>query len=295
MAGTTGDGVVTVSGTDDADAIAGAVGDDSIAGGEGDDLLYGNEGNDLIFGDGALIGNTGKLNEALEDAGVELSGENPDYATRIENITSSPDESGKSDLDRFLDSLEHYLDDTSKGDDRLFGDVGDDLLFGMGGNDYLDGGEGVDYLFGGSGNDILAYDKNDYLIDGGSGIDFMVSDGNLSLDDLLKESGRNDEHPGPIVNNVEVLITGDKALSLTDIDQLAKEYGITLGSSDEGEKLFLDLNKWKAGENDGPTHTYTYDDGDVHLTLETNLTPIHDSTTDEQAQVQSFILNNANG
>ena len=295
VAGTTGDGVVTVSGTDDADAIAGAVGDDSIAGGEGDDLLYGNEGNDLIFGDGALIGNTGKLNEALEDAGVELSGENPDYATRIENITSSPDESGKSDLDRFLDSLEHYLDDTSKGDDRLFGDVGDDLLFGMGGNDYLDGGEGVDYLFGGSGNDILAYDKNDYLIDGGSGIDFMVSDGNLSLDDLLKESGRNDEHPGPIVNNVEVLITGDKALSLTDIDQLAKEYGITLGSSDEGEKLFLDLNKWKAGENDGPTHTYTYDDGDVHLTLETNLTPIHDSTTDEQAQVQSFILNNANG
>lgn len=176
------------------------------------------------------------------------------------------------------------------GNDLLYGDGGDDFLFGGAGDDYLDGGEGRDTLYAGSGDDIIVYDGSDYLIDGGDGIDFMVStDEGLSLDKLLTESGR-DGNDGPIVNDVEVLITGKDALSLTNTEQLAKEYGITIGTDTNGdETLTLDMSKWY----DKGNGSFDYI-GQEDLTLETNLTPVPD-TGDAEVQTQVFILNNTQG
>ena len=178
------------------------------------------------------------------------------------------------------------------GNDLLYGDGGDDFLFGGAGDDYLDGGEGRDTLYAGSGDDIIVYDGSDYLIDGGDGIDFMVStDEGLSLDKLLTESGR-DGNDGPIVNDVEVLITGKDALSLTNTEQLAKEYGITIGTGTNGdETLTLDMSKWH--DNGNGSFDYIGQEG-VDLTLETNLTPVPD-TGDAEVQTQVFILNNTQG
>lgn len=178
-------------------------------------------------------------------------------------------------------------------DDILLGGDGDEQIFGGSGDDYIDGGEGRDTIYAGDGNDIIVYDKADYLVSGGSGIDFMVSaDSTLTMDTLL--SGGKDGHEGPIVDSIEVLITGKDALSLTSIQELADKYGIELGTNPDGqETLTLDMGKWTE-QADG---SYDFHGGaeEGGLTLETNLQ--HDSTTSsdngEMAQ-QVFILEHTN-
>ena len=125
-------------------------------------------------------------------------------------------------------------------------------------------------------------------MDGGSGIDFMVSDDNtLTLDDILSNK---DTGTGPLVNSIEVLITGEKALDLTNINQLAEKYGITLGENADGkETLSLDMSKWtQEGDN-----TYTLKEGG--LTLETNLERDMNGQDDAQIQQHMFILQNGQG
>ena len=209
---------------------------------------------------------------ALEPDGTAAPGTTPDGETPL-----SPDEEGIHGTD---------------GDDVLSGTEGDDILFGMGGDDYIDGGAGRDSIFGGDGDDIIVYDSNDYLVHGGSGIDFMVSDdAGLTLESLLTGTGQGD---GPIVKDVEVLITGKDALSLTSIDQLAEKYGITLGTGENGEEtLSLDMDKWQANDEGG--FTYTGQDG-ADLTLETTLEPVSDAQSDAaDVQQQVFLLSNSNG
>ena len=276
---TGGDDVITGSGADD--FIFGQEGDDIISGGLGNDALYGGTGDDILFGD------EDKLSEIRSVLGISEGSDAPDIIEAIKGAANNED--------ALTQLIEAVKDEGNGGDDQLFGGSGDDLLFGMGGNDYLSGGEGEDFLFGGSGNDIIVYDENDYLVDGGSGIDFMVSEKNLSLEKLLTESGRNDQS-GPIVNDVEVLITGEKALDLTNINQLAEKYGITLGENANGEEtLSLDKSKWTLTQQDDNTKTYTFNDGE--LTLETNLGERVDMNGQNDAQIQQhmFILQNGQG
>lgn len=246
-------------------------GDDTITGSKADDVIYGQEGNDLLVGDAPSGSGEGSTVGSIE-------------GTTVDSITKmSPD-----DLDAFIDSVEGTDAD---GNDRLFGGTGNDVLLGMGGNDYLDGGAGEDAIFGGRGNDIIVYDKADYLVSGGSGIDFMVSDDkNLTLDSLLDNS----VDDKPLVSGIEVLLKGEDALSLTSLDQLAKDYGITLGTNAEGkETLTLDMSKWTEQE-DG---IYAFNGGaeEGGLTLETNLTPVDASDQSSEAvQQQVFILQNTN-
>ncbi len=136
-----------------------------------------------------------------------------------------------------------------------------DFFFGLGGNDYLNGGAGSDSLFGGSGNDIVVYDKDDFMVSGGEGIDFMVTtEQNLTMDDLKTGDGT-PEH-GPIVEGIDVLIKGTDALSLTSMDQLASEYGITVTDDNT-----IELGKgWENGDS-ANTYTYTGSDGQT-LTME---------------------------
>ena len=244
-------------------------GNDFIIGSQADDVIYGQEGNDLLVGDAPSGSGEGSTVDSIED-------------TTVASIKEmSPD-----DLDAFIQSVEGTDAD---GDDRLFGGTGDDVLLGMGGDDFLDGGTGEDAIFGGAGNDIIVYDNNDYLVSGGSGIDFMVSDDkNLTLSSLLDNS----VDDKPLVSGIEVLLKGEDALSLTSLDQLAKDYGITLGTNAEGkETLTLDMDRWTY---DNVNDVYTSNDGD--LTLETNLTPVDASDpASEAVQQQVFTLEHGNG
>ena len=199
-------------------------GDDTITGSKADDVIYGQEGDDLLVGDTPSGSGEGSTVDSIEGTTV----------TSIKEMDSNA-------LDAFIESVEGTDAD---GDDRLFGGTGDDVLLGMGGDDYIDGGAGEDAIFGGRGNDIIVYDKADYLVSGGSGIDFMVSDDSeLTLDTLL--SGGKNGHEGPIVDSIEVLITGKDALSLTSLEQMAEKYGISIN----GSKLELDGDLWTQEDN----------------------------------------------
>ena len=210
-------------------------GDDTITGSKADDVIYGQEGNDLLVGDAPSGSGEGSTVDSIE-------------GTTVASIKGMDSE----DLDAFIQSVEGTDAD---GDDRLFGGTGDDVLLGMGGDDYIDGGAGEDAIFGGRGNDIIVYDSNDYLVSGGSGIDFMVSDDStLTLTTLL--SGGKDGHEGPIVDSIEVLITGKDALSLTSLEQMAKEYGISI----TGSSLKLNDDLWTQ-EGNGYRFTGDPDNG----------------------------------
>ena len=218
-------------------------------------------------------------------------------ATMHESAVDVPEASPADDASSDAPDLISLLADNDPGAPEhgfLFSAPEGDVFSGSDGNDYMVGGEGSDAVMAGDGNDIVVYDGNDYLIDGGSGIDFIVSnDDSLSLNKLLTESGR-DGHTGPIVNGVEVLIKGDDALSLTSMDQLSKDYGVTIGHDAQGnETLTLNADQWHAN-GDG---SFDYvGQPNVDLTLETSLTPVtHDDAADAAVQQQVFILQNTQG
>ena len=284
---------LTDSITDDTGSVRG--GNDTLLGGSGDDIIYGQGGDDLLFGDGSdtatdatSIETLNTLDMLLTEAGAEVGGS---YAERVQALGTETSSGQPSELDRFIDSLEGTggIEKDTDGNDQLFGGAGDDMIFGGAGDDFIDGGEGSDTIFGGSGNDIIVYDSNDYLVSGGSGIDFMVSDDTaLTLSSLLGNSGSDK----PLVSGIEVLLKGEDALSLTSLDQLAKDYGITLDTNAEGkETLILDMDKWTYHKESG---VYTSNEGD--LTLETNLTPVEaGDPASEAVQQQVFTLEHGNG
>ena len=231
------------------DRLYGEAGNDTLQGGDGLDILVGGDGSDSLdggAGDDVLIGDgQGELQSVIEGT------------VNAETFRDFLDLKSPEELESYMSKFETEND----GNDTLEGGDGNDLLFGMGGNDQLDGGDGNDLLFGGSGddyidggegrdtiyagdgNDIIVYDSNDYLVSGGSGIDFMVSDDStLSLTKLLQGTG---DGNGPIVDSIEVLITGKDALSLTSLEQMAKDYGISIN----GSSLELDSTLWAKADN----------------------------------------------
>ena len=126
---------------------------DALIGGEGNDVMYGQGGNDLLIGDGS---NTSGADDTLHRLAQELGtltggshGVTP--ASLSDAILNLGHDSAK--LYELADWSEKHLENSSDGDDWLFGGEGNDVLFGLGGNDHLYGGSGDDVLFGGSGND----------------------------------------------------------------------------------------------------------------------------------------------
>ena len=110
--------------------------------------------------------------------------------------------------------------------------------------------------------DIVAYDSTDYMVDGGEGVSFMVSENeDLTMDDILQGDGQH----GPIVSNIDVLITGHGAESLTNMDQLARDYGISVDR--DANALTLD-ESWQKVDS-GQADTQVFSNGS--LTLETSL------------------------
>ena len=244
-----GEGNDTLEGGAGNDRLYGESGDDELQGGDGLDILVGGDGNDqLDGGDGndVLIGDgQGDLQSVIEDTvnaetfrdflSLKSPGELESYMSKFETQGDGNDTLEGGDGNDLLFGM--------GGNDQLDGGDGNDLLFGGSGDDYIDGGEGRDTIYAGDGNDIIVYDSNDYLVSGGSGIDFMVSDDStLSLTKLLQGTG---DGNGPIVDSIEVLITGKDALSLTSLEQMAKDYGISIN----GSSLELDSTLWAKADN----------------------------------------------
>ena len=275
---------------------------DALIGGEGNDVMYGQGGNDLLIGDGSnTSGADDTLHRLAQELGTLTGGSHGVTPASLSDAILNLDQNDAKlpKLHELADWSEKHLENSSDGDDWLFGGEGNDVLFGLGGNDhlyggsgddvlfggsgddYLDGGEGQDILFGGSGNDIIKYDSSDFLVDGGDGIDFLITDNkNLSLDELLRNT---DPNNGPIVQNVEVLISGDHALSLTDTAAL-KQYGIVLGLDGDKETLTL-TDAWIQQDD-------AFVNADAGLTIQVHgLTP--ETVTDDQAMLHKFILENA--
>ena len=107
-------------------------------------------GNDLLIGDGS---NTSGADDTLHRLAQELGtltggshGVTP--ASLSDAILNLGHDSAK--LHELADWSEKHLENSSDGDDWLFGGEGNDVLFGLGGNDHLYGGSGDDVLFGGS-------------------------------------------------------------------------------------------------------------------------------------------------
>ena len=251
------------------DTLQGGDGLDILVGGDGSDSLDGGAGNDVLIGDGQ-----GELQSVIEGTvNAEtfrdfLDLKSPEvlesYMSKFETENDGNDTLEGGDGDDMLFGM--------GGDDQLFGGAGDDILIGGSGNDYLDGGEGRDTIYAGDGNDIIVYDQQDYLVSGGSGIDFMVSDDStLSLTKLLQGTG---DGNGPIVDSIEVLITGTDALSLTSLEQMATDYGISI----TGSSLKLNDDLWTQDGN-GYRFTGGQDDGG-ELFLQVN------SQTDAQVSVE---------
>ena len=305
-----GGGDDTLNGDDGNDSLWGGDGNDTLNGDAGNDRLYGESGNDTLNGGSGLDilvgGDGGDSLKGGADNDVLISDGQGDLQSVIEDTANA--ETFREFLElKSPEELESYIaqfEAVSDGNDTLDGGDGNDMLFGMGGNDILRGGAGDDYLFGGSGDDyldggdgsdtifagfgsdIIVYDKSDYLVDGGSGIDVMIHDETLSLDALL---GGNGAGNGPIVNDVEVLITGNKALSLTSMDKLS-EVGINITHGEGSDTLSLS-DGWKAVDSDTSDGVVSYTNETHDLTVQIDVSAMNQSDVEQAI----FILNNTNG
>lgn len=163
-------------------------------------------------------------------------------------------------------------DNSSENEDsRIIGTNDSETLPGTSGDDFIDGLGGKDTIYAGAGNDIIVYDPTDYLVDGGSGIDFLLGEkDSLSLKEMMNNYENNDSENGPMVHDVEIMITGGSLTDIKNLDDLAAKYNLDISRNDRGEIDKVALGEgWnrKDGEDGDSTHTFT--NGDI--TLETTL------------------------
>ncbi len=151
-----------VSGSPDADKIAGFGGNDVLNGRQGNDIIYGDDGRDVVNGGGGddiLLGGWGV------DVVVGGTGDDQMY--------------GDADRDKLRGRFGEDTVNGGSGDDELLGNQGDDALFGNAGADFLIGGLGNDTINGGAGNDLIQYRTadeahGDVLVNFMSGSDLIV-------------------------------------------------------------------------------------------------------------------------
>lgn len=150
LSATVADGVLSITGTEEADRISVRA--------DGDDLLVSINGDESTFvsADVTSIDVTaGAGNDRVVLRGVEQS-------ATIDGGAGNDRLSGGKGNDVILGG---------DGNDRLLGRRGDDQLDGGAGRDALNGGGGADILIGADGNDRLTGGRGDDNIDGGAGDD----------------------------------------------------------------------------------------------------------------------------
>jgi Ca2+-binding RTX toxin-like protein len=176
----TNSGADFISGGDGNDTLSGGDGDDQIEGGDGIDNIQGGAGNDEIFGgDGAdaIYGGTG-VNELYGEGGNDLI--DGSDGTADGSILSGGDGNDTVHGSAFADQI--YGDDSSAGNDTIYGGGGNDIIFGGAGNDSIDGGAGNDLMVGGTGNDTYYIDSASDIVDEdeNEGTDTLVSSIDIS-------------------------------------------------------------------------------------------------------------------
>jgi hypothetical protein len=158
----------TGDGTAGHDLMLGTPGDDVLSGGDGSDCIYGGDGADT------LRGGPGR-DEIHGGAGND---------TICGEACAAQETTGGEDV--------LFGDD---GDDLLDGGPGEDDLIGGAGNDHLVGGAGDDGLFGGDGDDVMEGGDGDDRMYGGAGADEMY--GGAGADLMEGDEGRNKLDGGP--------------------------------------------------------------------------------------------------
>jgi Ca2+-binding RTX toxin-like protein len=170
------------------DQLFGQGDDDTLIGGQGNDFLSGGDGNDQLFGDDLLIGGQG--NDFVGGRDQLFGGAGND---RLYGGGGSDQLFGQANDDILIGGQGNDFLDGGDGNDQLFGDT--DLLIGgqgndfFGGDDRLEGGAGNDQLFGNAGNDQLLGQADDDILIGGQGNDFL--DGGSGNDILIGLTGAN--------------------------------------------------------------------------------------------------------
>jgi Ca2+-binding RTX toxin-like protein/3',5'-cyclic AMP phosphodiesterase CpdA len=155
-----------ISGTPDADNLAGGSGADIIDGKAGDDILAGNGGDDDITG-GA--GNDSITGGAGDDVAAGGNGDDTVFGNDGDDDLTGGAGNDHLDGGKGDDSV-----DGDAGNDDLSGGAGDDVLYGGSGNDTVDGGAGDDDIEGNAGDDQLTGGDGDDVIAGGAGNDTVV-------------------------------------------------------------------------------------------------------------------------
>ena len=163
-------GVLTIKGTNKADAIA--LGQSAVQRG----VLQVDVGDD---GTADFEFNTADLTQIIVKAG------NGDDTVRIDesngsfsNLIPTTLEGGNGD-DTLTGGSGAVTLHGGNGNDKLIGENGDETLFGDNGNDVIDGNKGADRMVGGNGDDTLVWDPGDGsdVVEGQDGFDTMVFNG----------------------------------------------------------------------------------------------------------------------
>jgi Ca2+-binding RTX toxin-like protein len=229
---------VYIEGTSGPDALDGTADADIIEGGEGGDILKGLGGNDrLDGGPGAdeMSGGTGDDVYSVDDSGdvvIENAGEGTDEVRSFVWLYTLPD------------NVENLTGTDSRGQ-GLYGNALDNVITGYTGRDGLeDSSGGDDRLYGGGGDDGISVHRNEthaasnVLLDGGLGSDVLTFSGSRYVDTATLIGGDGDDHISSF-RGAAILIDAGTGNDRVSLNFLGAQIRVTLGSGSD----LLSLNR----------------------------------------------------
>ena len=293
--------IANLTGSDNADVLAGDFRNNEISGEGGDDKIYGGpgggvdstnadtlsggDGNDMIFGgagDDTLNGDAGDdmlVGGAGDDTSNGGAGDDTIIADADDTTIDGGEDTDTVSYAALEDGVTRTLNDdggnTEAGGatittvENIIGSEGDDTLTGNGGANMIEGGEGGDTLVGGDGNDTLSYASSDDWVRvtlGNVGDETTTSRGHASGDDAsgfenVTGSAYDDDLTGN--NQANVLMGGDG-----DDELVGGEDADTLEGGAGADEMDGGVARSDTNEA-GDTLSYASSDAGVHVNLAT--------------------------
>ncbi len=225
-----GDGDDTINGFGGNDFLVGGAGNDSLNGGDGQDQLDGSVGNDTL--NGGSGDDTVQVGQALADGytiarngdgsiSLTTSAYGTDTLIDVEGLSFS-DAYVRLTVASFVGPGGTSYDGTDAFGDSIAGGTGNDYLNGRDGNDTLVGAAGGDYFFGGKGNDVIQ-GGDDGVQQGNVLVDVARYEGNFASYTITQSMVGNvltftitDDQPAVDGDDGTDVLTGIEALSFKD-------------------------------------------------------------------------------